>query len=456
MKVVVIGGGPTGLGAAWSLQESGADWTLLERDTLPGGLSASFLDSGFTWDIGGHILFSHYDEYDRALDSVMPASAWNRHQRAAFIRMHENWVPYPFQYNIHHLPDEESERCLRGVEAVSREMAAGKPANFREWIYRTMGAGLADLFMIPYNGKVWAGDPSGMATQWMGERVAVPDAERMRKCLRDRTDEASWGPNNAFRFPVSGGTGAIWQAIAAHLPQERIRYKARVAVIDTAAGTVSTAEGRVFPYDALISTMPLDQMTSLAGMAEEAAACQGLIRTSTWVGGVGMEGEPPAAVQGKCWMYFPEPEYPFYRVTAFSRYSRRNAPPGHYSLMAEVSFRPGDARPDDAQLMSDCVAGLRCCGLIADSKLPVHTWRYVADYGYPVPSLGRDAILDRVLPALETRQIYSRGRFGAWKYEVGNMDHSFMQGVEAARRIMDGTPEETVWYPDRVNNRRKS
>ena len=47
--------------------------------------------------------------------------------------------------------------------------------------------------------------------------------------------------------------------------------------------------------------------------------------------------------------------------------------------------------------------------------------------------------------------IFSRGRFGAWKYEVGNMDHSFMQGVELADRSVLGTEETTVWHPDRVN-----
>ena len=41
--------------------------------------------------------------------------------------------------------------------------------------------------------------------------------------------------------------------------------------------------------------------------------------------------------------------------------------------------------------------------------------------------------------------IYSRGRFGAWRYEIGNMDHSVMMGVEAANHILAGE-KETVLY----------
>ena len=64
----------------------------------------------------------------------------------------------------------------------------------------------------------------------------------------------------------------------------------------------------------------------------------------------------------------------------------------------------------------------------------VSRWSTVLAPGYPTPSLERDSILDHVLPALEDREIYSRGRFGAWKYEVSNQDHSFMQGMEVVDR----------------------
>jgi hypothetical protein len=58
--------------------------------------------------------------------------------------------------------------------------------------------------------------------------------------------------------------------------------------------------------------------------------------------------------------------------------------------------------------------------------------------------LHRDKALKEIQLFLEKNNIYSRGRFGAWKYEIGNMDHSVMMGKEIVDRILKGAKEK-VW-----------
>ena len=70
---LILGAGPCGLGAAYRLNQLGhASWRLFERNSHVGGLSASFVDeAGFTWDVGGHVLFSHFDTFDRVVDEAL-------------------------------------------------------------------------------------------------------------------------------------------------------------------------------------------------------------------------------------------------------------------------------------------------------------------------------------------------------------------------------------------------
>lgn len=73
------------------------------------------------------------------------------------------------------------------------------------------------------------------------------------------------------------------------------------------------------------------------------------------------------------------------------------------------------------------------------------------EHGYPTPSLQRDEVLAQALPWLQQKHnIWSRGRFGSYKYEVANQDHSCLIGVEAADNILHGTKEFTLLFPSLV------
>lgn len=453
-RIVIIGAGPTGLGAAWRLRELGHhDVVLVDRSGIAGGLAASFVDDkGFTWDIGGHVQFSHYSYYDDVLDSL--PIEWLHHERESWVWFRERFVPYPFQNNIHRLDPPDRDLVLRGLEAAAEARPQlPKPVHFRDWIHFNFGEGMARLFLIPYNEKVWAYPPEVLAANWVGERVAVPDLDRIRRNIAENRDDVSWGPNNTFRFPLYGGTGAIWKHVASRLDQDKLHFGSAVTRLDIEKKSIELHDGRTIEYDTLISTIPLVELCKLApqlpGAVHEAA--KQLVSSSTHIFGVGLRGEMPAQLFKKCWMYFPEEHNPYYRVTVFSNYSPKNAPDGGYwSLMAEVSESPVK-KVDGGRVFDDVIEAMHRDRLIGTSEV-VSRWHHFERYGYPTPSVGRDAALEVIHGALEPLRIFSRGRFGAWKYEVSNQDHSFMQGVELADRLTGNGDEPTLRRPDYANS----
>src|SRR4051794_22336197 len=188
-RIVIIGAGPTGLGAAHRLRELGVDdYVVLEASDRVGGLATSFTDqAGFTYDIGGHVMFSHYDYYDRLVDSLM-GDEFTELSREAWVWMQDRFIPYPFQNNIKDLEPASVLECVMGLIEAQKQ-SPPPPQNFAEWMEQVMGAGITKHFMAPYNFKVWATPPELMNYVWIGERVSVVDVEAvLRNVIFDRTE----------------------------------------------------------------------------------------------------------------------------------------------------------------------------------------------------------------------------------------------------------------------------
>lgn len=452
-NIIIIGAGPTGLGAAYRLKELGeTDFHIFEGKGYAGGLAASFKDKqGFWWDIGGHVQFSHYEYFDKLMDTMLQGE-WIKHERESWIWIFNRFVPYPFQNNIRRLPQQIMWECLVGLIDIYRKKSP-RPANFREWILQTAGSGIAKYFLIPYNYKVWAYPAEQLNKTWVGERVAVTDLTRVIKNIVEKKDDVSWGPNNKFRFPRHGGTGEIWRRVAGLVGQEHMTLNTQVAVVNTRKKTIRFLTGEEIGYRYLISSMPLDKLVRLSDIPEKIKkTAYRLKHSAVFVVGVGLRGKPKRELASKCWMYFPEDNCPFYRVTLFSKYSPHNVPDSRHfwSLMTEVAGSPYK-KVDQKRVVDEVIKGLINTKLIQKKDTIVSKWLHKEEYGYPTPSVERDEILSQVQPQLEKCQVYSRGRFGMWKYEISNQDHSFMQGVEVVDCIIKGKKEFTINHPERIN-----
>ena len=443
-RIVIIGAGPCGLGAGIRLKElKHSNYALYEQYQEPGGLSRSFLDkNGFTWDIGGHVLFSGYDHFNDFIKKILKNDSL-RHERKAFIRFNNCWIPYPFQNNLRHLEPKIILECLYGLMDKPAKPNAG---NFLSWIRSVFGNGIAKYFMIPYNQKVWAYDLKKMSSDWISERVSVVDFKKVLGNIILSRDDDRWGPNSSFIFPLKGGTGDIFKRIS-NIISEKIFYNKKAVRIDSKRKIVYFSDSTSDRYDYLINTSPINVLTkSISGIDEKFRLLAGKLRfNSLYLLGLGLRKK---ITEDKCWIYFPQSDMPVYRLTYFSNYSPNNVVDGkkevYSSLMCEVSLARNQT--DAEKLKAGIIEGLINNGIIVknDLKNIVSEFVHREKMSYPIPTIERDVILRQLEKKLISMDIYSRGRFGAWRYETGNMDHSFIQGMEAAERIILGKKESIL------------
>jgi protoporphyrinogen oxidase len=440
-RIVIIGAGPCGLACGRELDRLGLhDWVILELADHAGGLASSVVDQrGFTWDLGGHVVFSHFRAFDALLEEAMGDEILS-HDRSSYVRFEDRWVPYPFQNNLRYLPDALVAECLEGLSAAPGGTAG---MDFATWMRATFGAGITRLFMEPYNRKVWATPAEWMASNWIAERVAVIDYDRALASVSNGHDDVGWGPNNKFVFPAVGGTGEIYRRLAERL-SGHLRFNEEIVEVDAVEHTVRARSGECWRYEALVSTMPIDRLVaSLSDCPESVRGAAARLRhNGVYMVGVGYEA--PVADE-KSWMYFPQAHAPFYRATNFAKYSPENVPGGDTSrycaYMTETSYSPEKPEPRDG-LEQRIEAGLRASGVVDGTPRVASIHVEDIEYAYPVPTLERDSSLAAIQPWLEQHDVLSRGRFGSWRYEIGNMDHAVKMGIDAARRLVLGEHEQ--------------
>ncbi len=425
-KVVIIGGGLAGLSAGHHLLE--LDPVIFEKEEAVGGLCRSFTQDGFTFDCTGHLIHLK-NQYTKDLISRILPEAFHSHERLAAIYSKSTTTPYPFQANTYGLPPEVVRECIVGFVESLQTHTNGGPQNFHEWVLHTFGAGIAKHFMLPYNEKFWKQDLRTITSDWVSWSIPKPKLEEVVSGALGLTNKGM-GYNPRFIYPKDGGIDCLPQALAK--PIRRIHRSESVRSIDPKKKVVYLAGGREESYDFLISTLPLPLLFRMLQDTSETIChnAQGLRAISVLNINIGIDRPN---ISDQHWIYFPESEYIFSRIGFPMNFSQAVAPPGTSSMYIEITHRPGE-RLDVEEATKHSIAGLQKCGILRKGDRLLT--RHVLDIrdAYVVFDEHRQSCLKDLLGYLESRNIFSAGRYGKWDYY--SMEDSILSGKAAAEGVL--------------------
>jgi UDP-galactopyranose mutase len=427
--IVILGGGLAGLTASLY---TGAP--VYEADTEWGGASASDRSDGFTFDRGIHLLQTKNMKLVQMLEEL--GVKWQVIERSAHIYAFGRYTAYPFQINSTNLPIARRIHC---VWSFLMRNTNPEPTNYAEWIYRTIGRGFADTFMIPYSEKFWGVHPRNMSFEWTGNRVPKSNLRQvLRGAVINRNTRV--GTNASFRYPEGNvGYGAVPNVLRRRVGN-LLHTGHRATRIDTAKKRIVFGCGASVDYQILVSTIPLPILVKIATdvPVEVTEATASLRTNSLMVVGLGVD-RPKLST--KHWVHFPEKDISFCRISFPTNFSPEMAPPGMSSVSAEVAY-PSGSPPDREALIRCVIDDLIKVGVLRADDRIVARHTHDIPFAYCIYDDARRAALPVIRRWLSDVDIIPSGRYGLWTYFWS--DEAMLSGKKAAELAMArvaGLPE---------------
>jgi len=430
VKAVVIGSGMAGLGAAHRLRQEGVAPVLYDRNSFPGGHTASFRhDSGFVFDDGPHISFTKNERVQNLLAENV-GGEFETLQCRVNNYWREHWIKHPAQCNLYGLPQDLIDTIVAEFAALENEPPR-EIRNYEDWLLASYGDSFSRTFPMEYGRKYHTCTADQMTTDWLGPRLYRPDLDEVRYgATHAQTPDVHYVTH--FRYPTRDGFFSYlkpWvDAADLHLGHELV-------AVDPAARRIRFANGVETDYDRLISSVPLPVLVPMiAGVPDdvrEAAALLACTQCMTVNVGVDREG-----ISEHHWTYFYDDDYFFTRLSFPELLSPRTVPPGTSAIQAECyysdKYRPLDVTAEES--IERVVADLRRCGLLRADDTILMTEARPIRWANIIFDLDRPQALTTVHGYLDDVGIQYGGRYGEWGYLW--TDQSFVSGEQAAGRAL--------------------
>ncbi len=406
VEYLVVGAGVSGLCFANAIREQsqsgGAaepEVLVLEADSEPGGYCKTVKQDGFVWDYSGHFFHFKHPEIEAWLRERMPGQDLRTVNKRTFIRFAGRDIDFPFQKNIHQLPQDDFIDCLHDLYFRAEAYGDAPPSSFAEMLYQRFGKGIVDRFLAPYNEKLYACDLGSLDVNAMGRFFPHADVADIIRNMR-RPDNDSY--NTTFTYPAGGAIEYI-NALLHDLPAGLVSYGERLESVDVKARIARTSR-REIRYRELVSSAPLDRLAAMSGVDHDASVFSW---NKVLVFNLGFDRKGQEAIH---WMYFPDRERSFYRVGWYDNIMGTD----RMSLYVELGADK-DAAVDVGALRARVLADLAAEGVVQDHEL-VSWHSVVLDPAYVHITEASRAEHARLREVFGSTGIHSVGRYGGWTY----------------------------------------
>jgi len=447
----ILGAGPAGLTAAYTLAARGLPGAVFEADGTVGGIAKTIEFNGYRFDLGGHRFFTKLQPVQRLWEEMLGKEFLTR-PRLSRIYYNGKYFAYPIAARdvVGRLGLVEATRCALSYMWAARRRKVDADT-FEEWVTARFGRRLYDAFFRSYTQKLWGIPGSEIRSLWAAQRIKNFSLGKAIMSILGLRREHVTSLIEEFRYPRLG-PGQMWEAFAAQAEQRGVAVhlnKRCVSLQHTDGrihGLVLRQNGDVFEVgvDSVISSIPLSELVlnldPPAPPEVQAAAHNLRYRDLVLVALMTTEAEPFP----DNWIYLHDPGTRAGRVQNYGAWSTGMVQPGTTCLGVEYFCFAGDEIWDmsDEEAVELAKGELAAIGLIDPSKV-IDGVKVLVPKAYPMYDAHFEGAVETVRTYLEQfENLQTCGRNGLHRYN--NQDHSMWTAILATLNIVDGAKHD-VW-----------
>lgn len=459
-KILVLGGGPCGLSAAWKLSKSGHDVTVIEKEPLLGGLCVTNEYAGYRFDLGGHRFISKnkelVDDVCRMMGDELLIS-----NRRSIVLLNGKSFNYPLSAQDIFLKMDiwTNLKAFTSylIAAFSKALLRRKDISFEDWIVSRFGRTLYNLFFGPYTKKLWGISPKLISSDWASQRISLLNLKDVFfRLVRLKKDI----PRTYFKnyFYPKKGIGQMFEMIGSEVS----KLGGKIILNATASGISlnnNKVKGISYVQNGIIKTIDCDYVISTIPLPDIINAFPGYLTKNILYHAEALKFRAVRFlnvlvdlpdISENTWMYVSEDKYVMTRIQEPKRRSPYNAPEGKTSIMLEIPCNENDEiwNCPKESLLKRCLADLGKLGIGIEGKV-IDYFTTSITHGYPVYNLGYGTHRLEIFNFLDSYEnLITCGRQGTFRYIF--MDTAMQMGINAAQDIIANNlcKRETFQLPD--------
>ncbi|SKB66456.1 Protoporphyrinogen oxidase [Lachnospiraceae bacterium] len=381
VKYLILGAGPSGLTFANMLLDKGIeDFAVLEKEDRAGGLCRTEYVNGQPVDFGGgHILDTRSRKVDEYMFRFLPESEWNHFTRDSQIYFKGQLMGSPFEAHIWQLPTEEQVKYLKAIAVAGCNLGTEKPEKFVDWITWKLGSKIAEDYMLPYNRKMFSKDLNSLGTYWLAKLPDVSFDDTLMSCLEHRFYGKQPCHSN-FLYPKNEGFGDCFVRMAERLGD---RYFGNTAV-DTVDFDTMTVNHE-FQAEKIIVAMPWTEFKNVSGMPADVQDAMSRLKHSEVQIDYYAKSLPFETTAQ--WIYYPSEEFSYHRIMAMENFAL-----GSKGYWTETNGERVSLKKEESD------------------------FSYLNHYAYPLNTLEKPEIMEKLLSWGRENSVYGLGRWGEWSH----------------------------------------